>query len=71
MIKVKFSLICLYYRVLKEHIKKLSKIITPSHRLLSIPVQFLKEAPWPLAQQQILHMAAFRKPIEKVLCVVR
>lgn len=60
-----------FLRVLHEHIRKLACIISPSHNALRIPEEFLIEAPWPFAQQQITYISAYKTPREKVLCVVR
>ncbi|KAG4079238.1 hypothetical protein HA402_006961 [Bradysia odoriphaga] len=57
--------------VLREHIRKLSQLISPSHPALRIPQEFLVEAPWPFAQQQISYISAYKTPREKVQCVVR
>lgn len=58
-------------RVLRIHIDKLSRLITPAHPLLRIPLEYRVEAPWPFAQQQIAYISAYRTPREKVQCVVR
>ncbi|CAO1411751.1 unnamed protein product [Diamesa serratosioi] len=58
-------------QVLHDHIRKLSRIITPSHTSLRIPQRYLNEAPWPFAQQQIAYISAYKTPQEKVQCVVR
>lgn len=60
-----------YCRVLFEHIKKLSQFVTPTHKLLKIPQEYLNEAPWSYAQQQLLCIAAGKTPKEKVKCVLR
>lgn len=57
--------------MLREHIRKLAKTITPEHRTLCIPQEYLIEAPWPYAQQQILQISAYKTAREKVRCVVR
>lgn len=59
------------YRVLRDHIRKLSKVITPEHDKLSIPQEYLVEAPWFFAQQQILQISAYKTAQEKVRCVAR
>lgn len=61
----------LFSRVLRIHIEKLSRIITPAHHLLRIPKDYRFEAPWPFAQQQIAYISAYKTPREKVQCVVR
>lgn len=58
-------------RMLRDHIKKLSKVITPEHPKLSIPQEYLIEAPWFFAQQQILQISAYKTALEKVRCVAR
>lgn len=62
---------CSVHRVLNEHIRKLSSLITPSHSAIGIPKAFWVEAPWPFAQQQIAYISAYKTPREKVQCVVR
>lgn len=59
------------HRVLRIHIDKLSRLITPAHPLLRIPHEYRVEAPWPFAQQQIAYISAYKTPREKVQCVVR
>lgn len=58
-------------RVLRQHIVKLGRVITPAHAALRIPQEFLMEAPWPFAQRQISYISAYKTPREKVQCVVR
>lgn len=58
-------------RVLRIHIAKLSRLITPAHTSLRIPHEYRVEAPWPFAQQQIAYISAYKTPREKVQCVVR
>lgn len=60
-----------FCRVLRIHIDKLSRLITPSHASLRIPHEYRVEAPWPFAQQQIAYISAYKTPREKVQCVVR
>ncbi|XP_063710037.1 receptor-mediated endocytosis protein 6 homolog [Culicoides brevitarsis] len=56
---------------LSDHIKKLSQIVTPTHKLIKIPKEYLNEAPWSYAQQQLLCITAGKTPKEKVKCIVR
>lgn len=58
-------------RLLHNCIKKLGRVITPSHSGLKIPHRYLNEAPWPFAQQQISYISAYKTPKEKVQCVIR
>lgn len=58
-------------RVLRDHIRKLAKVITPGHAKLGIPQAYLVEAPWFFAQQQILQISAYKTAREKVRCVAR
>lgn len=58
-------------RLLHDCIKKLSRVITPSHPGLRIPHRYLNEAPWPFAQQQISYISVYKTPQEKVQCVIR
>lgn len=57
--------------VLREHILRLSGVITCSHRDLKIPRQYHYEQPWPSAQEEIKRLAAFKTPSDKVACVAR
>lgn len=57
--------------MLRIHIDKLSRLITPAHVSLRIPHEYRIEAPWPFAQQQIAYISAYKTPREKVQCVVR
>ncbi|XP_075157188.1 GTPase activating protein and VPS9 domains 1 [Haematobia irritans] len=57
--------------VLSEHIRKLQKVITPSHSALRIPQIYLSEAPWNFAQQQLSFISAYKTPREKLHCVER
>lgn len=59
------------FRVLHNHIRKLQQIITPTHAALRISEEYLTEAPWPFAQQQISYISAYKTPREKLQCVVR
>lgn len=59
------------HRVLRDHIRKLAKIVTPEHAKLGIPREYLVEAPWFFAQQQILQISAYKTAREKVRCVAR
>lgn len=61
----------LRFRVLHEHMRKLGRVISPTHSSLRIPQTFLNEAPWPFAQQQIAVISAYKTPKEKVQCVVK
>lgn len=58
-------------QVLYEHIKKLSKSITPDHSQLRISGAYLNEAPWPFAQRQLSFISAYRTPQDKVTCVIK
>lgn len=57
--------------MLRDHIRKLGKVITPQHVKLGIPQEYLVEAPWWFAQQQILQISAYKTAREKVRCVTR
>ncbi|XP_065209586.1 receptor-mediated endocytosis protein 6 homolog isoform X2 [Planococcus citri] len=57
--------------VLHEHIKKLSKIITPNHKYLCIPKKYHYECPWPAAQEELTAMSAYKTPAEKLDCILR
>ncbi|XP_055909631.1 receptor-mediated endocytosis protein 6 homolog [Eupeodes corollae] len=58
-------------KVLNEHIRKLQQVIKPSHPALRIPPEYLTEAPWTFAQQQLYYISAYTTPQEKLQCVIR
>lgn len=57
------------FRVLHEHMNKLSKVITPSHKDLRIPKMYYYECPWPSAQADIAAISAYKTPRDKLYCV--
>ncbi len=59
------------YRVIQEHIGRISAIITPSHKDLRIPKSRMSECPWPPAQRELKMLSAYRTPSDKLRCVVR
>lgn len=58
-------------QVLSDHIRKLSRLITPGHKYLQIEKRMQYECPWPSAQEALAVMAAYRTPRDKINCVVR
>ncbi|GAA6102843.1 GTPase-activating protein and VPS9 domain-containing protein 1 isoform X2 [Tachysurus ichikawai] len=58
-------------QVLKEHINRLSKVVSANHKALQIPEVYLKEAPWPSAQAEIRTINAYKTPQDKVQCILR
>ncbi|GFN81129.1 GTPase-activating protein and vps9 domain-containing protein 1 [Plakobranchus ocellatus] len=58
-------------QVLQEHLRKLSKVISPSHKDLRIPRMYHLECPWPAAQKEIYMINAYRTPKDKIQCVLR
>jgi hypothetical protein len=48
------------FRILHEHIKKLSQVILPSHKDLRIPKIYHGECPWPAAQNEIYMINAYK-----------
>ncbi|CAG5115502.1 unnamed protein product, partial [Candidula unifasciata] len=58
-------------QLLQEHLRKLSKIISPSHKDLRIPSMYHLECPWPAAQKEIFMINAYRTPKDKIRCVLR
>ncbi|XP_055636434.1 receptor-mediated endocytosis protein 6 homolog [Toxorhynchites rutilus septentrionalis] len=58
-------------QVLFDHIKRLSRSISPSHKMLRISSAYLGEAPWPYAQRQLSYISAYKTPNEKVECVFK
>ncbi|XP_074654278.1 GTPase-activating protein and VPS9 domain-containing protein 1-like isoform X2 [Tubulanus polymorphus] len=57
-------------KILHEHIKKLSAMMTPSHPYLRIPKVYHSEAPWVSAQEEIKLINAYKTPKDKVQCVL-
>ena len=53
------TLFCVY-RMLHEHMKQLSQIITPNHSDLRIPKMYHYECPWPAAQNEIYMINAYK-----------
>jgi len=58
-------------KVLSQHVARLSRVVTLSHKDLRIPKMYHSEAPWPSAQEEILTINAYKTPKEKVQCVLR
>ncbi|RWS15868.1 GTPase-activating protein and VPS9 domain-containing protein 1-like protein [Dinothrombium tinctorium] len=58
-------------QVLHKHMQHLAKFLSPDHKDLRIPKMYHCECPWPVAQEQILTINAYKTPRDKVLCVVR
>lgn len=56
---------------MSDHIRKLSKILTPNHKYLQIDKRLQYECPWPSAQEALTIMAAYRTPRDKIACVTR
>lgn len=57
--------------VLSAHIGKLQRFVHPAHPSLCIAQEYLGEAPWTFAQQQLCHMAAYKTPREKLQCIIK
>ncbi|XP_052119444.1 receptor-mediated endocytosis protein 6 homolog isoform X1 [Frankliniella occidentalis] len=58
-------------KVLHNHMKKLSEIITPNHKDIDIAKMFHYECPWPSAQAEIASISAYKTPQDKLQCVSR
>ncbi|GFR79324.1 GTPase-activating protein and VPS9 domain-containing protein 1-like [Elysia marginata] len=58
-------------QLLQEHLRKLSKVISPTHKDLCIPHMYHLECPWPAAQKEIYMINAYRTPKDKIQCVLR
>ncbi|XP_002735447.1 GTPase-activating protein and VPS9 domain-containing protein 1-like [Saccoglossus kowalevskii] len=58
-------------QVLHEHIKRLSRVVTASHRALQVAEKYRKEAPWPSAQAELLTINVYKTPKDKLQCVIR
>lgn len=50
----------MFFRLIHEHIKKLSLEITPSHKDLRIPRMYQFECPWTAAQKEIYMINAYK-----------
>jgi len=57
--------------VFHDHIRTNLAHIMPSHKALQISEEHLSEAPWPLAQEKLLQINAFKAPEEKLDCIVQ
>ncbi|XP_012937538.1 GTPase-activating protein and VPS9 domain-containing protein 1 [Aplysia californica] len=58
-------------QLLQEHLRKLSKVVSPTHKDLRIPHMYHAECPWPAAQKEIYMINAYRTPKDKIQCVLR
>nr|XP_033321965.1 GTPase-activating protein and VPS9 domain-containing protein 1 [Megalopta genalis] len=58
-------------QLLHDHIKKLSKLVTPNHKDLRIPKIYHYECPWPWAQAELAVISAYKTPRDKLQCVFR
>ncbi|XP_043477081.1 GTPase-activating protein and VPS9 domain-containing protein 1 isoform X1 [Leptopilina heterotoma] len=58
-------------QVLNDHIKKLSKGLTPNHKDLRIPKIYHYECPWPWAQAELTVISAYKTPRDKFQCIWR
>ncbi|KAF7998054.1 hypothetical protein HCN44_009452 [Aphidius gifuensis] len=58
-------------QLLYDHIKKLSKIVTPNHKDLKITKIYHYECPWPSAQAELAVISAYKTPRDKLQCVFR
>ncbi|XP_034936042.1 receptor-mediated endocytosis protein 6 homolog [Chelonus insularis] len=58
-------------QLLHDHIKKLSKVVTPNHKDLRIPKIYHYECPWPWAQAELAVISAYKTPKDKLQCVFR
>ncbi|CAH1271672.1 GAPVD1 [Branchiostoma lanceolatum] len=54
-----------------DHILRLQKVVTASHKALQVPEMYRREAPWPSAQKEILTINAYKTPNDKLRVVVR
>ncbi|KAL4218738.1 GTPase-activating protein and VPS9 domain-containing protein 1 [Mactra antiquata] len=58
-------------QLIQQHIKELSKVITPDHKDLKIPKMYHLECPWPAAQRELYMINAYKTPKDKVKCIQR
>ncbi|XP_015108702.1 GTPase-activating protein and VPS9 domain-containing protein 1 [Diachasma alloeum] len=58
-------------QLFQDHIKKLSKVVTPNHKDLRIPKVYHYECPWPWAQAELAVISAYKTPRDKLQCVFR
>ena len=50
----------LFNRIQHDHMKKLSAVVTPTHKDLAIPRVYHYECPWPAAQAEIFMINAYK-----------
>ncbi len=55
--------VLLIFRILHEHMKKLARVITLTHKDLGIPKIYHYECPWPAAQAEIYMINAYKVSI--------
>ncbi|XP_072016055.1 GTPase-activating protein and VPS9 domain-containing protein 1-like isoform X2 [Amphiura filiformis] len=58
-------------QLLHEHIHRLTKVVTASHRALQISEKYRRESPWPAAQAEILNINVYKTPKDKLQCISR
>nr|XP_054769969.1 GTPase-activating protein and VPS9 domain-containing protein 1-like [Lytechinus pictus] len=58
-------------QLFNQHIQRLGRVVSGSHKALQIPEKYRRESPWPAAQAEILNINAYKTPKDKVQCVLR
>ncbi|KRX13687.1 GTPase-activating protein and VPS9 domain-containing protein 1 [Trichinella nelsoni] len=54
-----------------QTVQRLGDLITPTHKSLAIPTEYIAECPWPSAQAEILKINVYKSAGDKVKCVRR
>ncbi|KRZ68700.1 GTPase-activating protein and VPS9 domain-containing protein 1, partial [Trichinella papuae] len=54
-----------------QTVQRLGELITPTHKSLAIPTEYIAECPWPSAQAEILKINVYKSAGDKVKCVQR
>ncbi|KRZ68696.1 GTPase-activating protein and VPS9 domain-containing protein 1, partial [Trichinella papuae] len=58
-------------RLFHQTVQRLGELITPTHKSLAIPTEYIAECPWPSAQAEILKINVYKSAGDKVKCVQR
>ncbi|KRX13685.1 GTPase-activating protein and VPS9 domain-containing protein 1 [Trichinella nelsoni] len=58
-------------RLFHQTVQRLGDLITPTHKSLAIPTEYIAECPWPSAQAEILKINVYKSAGDKVKCVRR
>ena len=56
--------------VMLKHVTSIAHVVTPDHVSLQINPRFVGQAPWMLAQRELLKVNVFKAPGDKMGCIV-